>query len=98
MTGGERNSREGVERRRDYIVFVDNIPPRLDKFALKGIFQKVGKLSDSYIPIRKGSRSKRRYGFVHYWKLDEAMRNIVKFNNSTIRRHRIQVCMAKFER
>ena len=50
---GER-AREVKGKLKEFSVFVKNLPINLDKFGLKGIFQKVGRVWDSYIPRRNG--------------------------------------------
>jgi len=56
----------------EYAVFVDNLPQKLDRHGLKGIFRKVGDVSDSYIPAKLG-RSRRRFGFIRFWKEVDAI-------------------------
>lgn len=54
----EKGGREYHEApNREFSIFVDNLPFNLDKFGLKGIFSKVGKVSDVHIPMRVGRRS-----------------------------------------
>jgi len=36
-------------------IFVNNLPTELDKYGLRGIFNKIGRVVDSYIPM--GSRN-----------------------------------------
>jgi len=56
-----RNGRRVSEgSRKEFTVFVQNIPQNLDQYGLKGIFQRAGKVSDTYIPLRKGRRNNTR--------------------------------------
>jgi len=57
-------------------------------------FQKAGSVSDSFTPFQQG-KSRRRYGFVKFWKVEDAMNSIKMFNGSTIRGARLRVCLAK---
>jgi len=67
----ERHSRqqEGKGRTEKGIsIFVENIPQNLDQYGLKGIFQKVGRVSDTYIPFKRGTENKRRFAFARFWR------------------------------
>jgi len=81
---------------KEFSVFISNIPEKLDKYGLKGIFNKAGKVSDVYIPEGKVTASRRRYGFVRFWKWHEARRSIQMLNNTNIRGCKISVSMAKY--
>ena len=81
--------------RREFTVFVDNLPQNLDKFGLKGIFRRIGDVSDAYIPAKLG-RSRKRFGFVRFWQELDAVRSIRKLNGSTVRGSRIWVSRARF--
>jgi len=76
-------------------VFVDNLPGNLDKYGLRGIFQRAGYVSDSYIPSKLGRRRK-RFGFVRFWSEAETENSISRLNGITIRGFRIRVCRARF--
>ena len=78
----------------EFSVFINNLPHNLDKHGLKGIFQRAGKVSDSYIPSRKTRRNPIRFGFVHFWNRVDALKSIVTLNNVIIRGNKISVCMA----
>ena len=78
-----------------FSVFIDNLPYNLDRFGLKGIFRKAGWVKDSYIPVKR-SRSLRRFGFIRFWREEDARNSIRMFNDSTIRGAKIRVCMARF--
>ena len=53
-------------QKQDFSVFITNLPAKLDKFGLTGIFKKAGSVRDAYIPQGKGDRLGRRYGFVRF--------------------------------
>ena len=94
----EKVRNEGVRfpRRQEFSVFINNIPERLDQHGLKGIFQKAGKVSDTYIPEGKVDRSRKRYGFVLFWHWQEARRSVQMLNNANIKGCKIRVAMEKF--
>jgi len=70
----------------------------LDKYGLAGIFQKAGAISDTYIPLRQGPRIRGRFGFVRFYRLEDARRCIALFNRGRIRGMRIHVSMARPKR
>ena len=74
---------------------MDNIPHTLDRFGLKGIFRRAGGVCDSFIPLKQG-RSRKRYGFVRFYKEDDARNNIRMFNNTMVRGFKISVWFAKY--
>jgi len=57
--------REVRGKLKEFSVFVRNLLVNLDKFGLKGIFQKIGRVWDSYIPRRNGWSSQGWFGFVY---------------------------------
>jgi len=79
------------------LVKVENLPRNLDKFGLKGIFQRVGPVSDSYIPSKQG-RSRKRFGFIRFWKEIDAVNCVLRLNGIMVRGCRIRVCRARFGR
>ncbi|KAJ8443787.1 hypothetical protein Cgig2_017268 [Carnegiea gigantea] len=89
--------RKPVERRQ-FSVFIYNIPTKLDHHGLKGVFQRVGRLSDTYIPHRRTRRSNARFEFVRYSRENEAIRSILLFNNANIRGSRSLVSRARHEK
>ena len=88
---------EGVKlsRKNEVSVFVNNLPPELDKFGLKGIFHKAGRVIDTYISWGRKVSSRLRYGFVRFGNKHEAARSIQLFNNKIVRGCRISVSMAR---
>ena len=52
--------------RKEISLFINNLPTTLDKFGLKGIFYKAGRVNDVYIPEGKLAGSRKRYGFVRF--------------------------------
>ncbi|KAJ8437822.1 hypothetical protein Cgig2_013438 [Carnegiea gigantea] len=83
------NEKQGTER--NFFVFVENTPQNLDQYGLKGIFQKVK------IPVRRGGGNKGRMAFVRFWRKEEVVKSILKFNISIIKGYRIKVCMKRKE-
>ena len=83
------------ERGREFSVFVHNLPWKLDHYGLKGIFQRAGRVCDTYIPARKGRLGPGKYGFVRFRKVEEAVRSIQLFHGATIRGHRLLVARAR---
>ena len=65
-------------------VYVNNIPATLDKFGLKGIFNRAGRVLDSFIPRRRMRGGRVRYGFMRYDNLSAARRSIQLLNNKSI--------------
>jgi len=82
--------------RREVSVFINNIPERLDKYGLKGIFNKASKVSDVYIPVCRRKGSGIRFGFVRFWNKYEVMKSIQILNNAIIRGCKISVSLAKY--
>ena len=89
---------EGKSNYKEYTVFVANLPDDLDQYGLKGVFKKAGQVSDTYIPRSRSGRNAYRFGFVRFNSRNEAARSIFMLNNIVIRRKRIRVSMAKYER
>jgi len=58
--------RERQSYNREFSVFVRNLPGELDRFGLKGIFERVGRVCDIYIPDRLLRRNQKRFGFVRF--------------------------------
>jgi len=79
----EERARKAGERR-EYSVFVYNIPAELDCHGLQGIFRRAGRVIDTYIPQTKTKRSNVRFGFVRYRTEDAARRSIILLNNANI--------------
>uniref|UniRef100_A0A7C9DJ67 RRM domain-containing protein n=1 Tax=Opuntia streptacantha TaxID=393608 RepID=A0A7C9DJ67_OPUST len=95
MAGRERG---WVSHSKELTVFVSNLPQNLDRYGLRGIFQKAGMISDTYMPFRRSKATKARFGFVRFRRQDEASRSVVMFNNAVIRGSKISVCKAKYEK
>ncbi|KAJ8447085.1 hypothetical protein Cgig2_022814 [Carnegiea gigantea] len=83
---------------KEFSVFVQNIPEKLDQYGLKGIFRKASIVRDAYIPARRSKCTGRHYGFVRFRSLEEAARSIMMHNNSTVGGSRIRVSIARFEK
>ena len=64
-------------------------------WSSRHFFQKAGSVSDSFIPFQQG-KSRRRYGFAKFWKVEDVMNSIKMFNGSTIRGARLRVYLAKY--
>ena len=91
-TGGGKNSQ------REFSVFVRNLPGELDRFGLKGIFEKIGRVCDTYIPNRGSRWNQKRFGFVRFRVLREAKACIQRFHGSWVRGCKLHVDMAKPKR
>jgi len=76
-------------------VFVRNLPEELDRFGLRGIFEKIGKVHDSYIPRRGTQWKGRRFGFVRFRQLRDATACIQRLNGTWVRGHKIHISMAR---
>jgi len=64
---GRRHIHKGAKSyQKEYTVFVANLPSNLDQYGLKGVFRKVGQVSDSYIPRRRSGRNAYWFGFVRF--------------------------------
>ena len=92
----ERLEREREARRktaskegRKFAVFVQNIPQNLDQYGMNGIFQRAGRVSDTYITFRRRKRSNERFSFVRFRRMAEGMKSILILNNSIVRGCRI---------
>jgi len=90
--------RAGVSMRSGVSVYVNNIPVTLDIFGLKGIFNRAGRVLDSYIPKRRMRGARARYGFVRYANLSAARRSIQLLNNKSIRGCKLAVSMARLDK
>jgi len=92
----ESEMREKVRgREREFSVFVFNLPRLLDKYGLQGIFQKAGRICDTYIPTFSGRNGNGTYGFVRFRKVEDARRSIQLFPGALIRGNRLHVTKAK---
>jgi len=94
---GERAD-ESRSSHREFSVYVRNLPKELDRFGLRGIFQKVGRVCDTYIPDKGSWRNQERFGFVRFRKFQEANACIRRLNGATVRGCKIQVTMARPKR
>ncbi|KAJ8425219.1 hypothetical protein Cgig2_015695 [Carnegiea gigantea] len=74
-----RGGRGRDARRREFTVFVDNLPQQLDQYGLKGIFRKAVRVNDVYIPFRKAKRM-RKFSFVRFWSQGETTKGILMLN------------------
>ena len=74
---------------------MSNLSVKLDRFGLKGVFHKAGKVIDTYIPVGRTGFTRRRYGFVRFGSRLEADRSIQILSNKIVRGYRIQVSMAR---
>ena len=78
-----------------FTVFVDNLPFNLARYGLRGIFQRAGNVSDSYIPSKLG-RMRKRFGFVRFWSEIDVVNSIRRLNGITVRGFRIRISRARF--
>ncbi|KAJ8439408.1 hypothetical protein Cgig2_001748 [Carnegiea gigantea] len=80
--------REEREEFSEFSGFINNLPHNLDTHGLKGIFQRAGKVSDSYMSTRKTRRNTMRFGFVRLWNRIDVFKEAKK----------ISICMARIEK
>jgi len=87
----------GISRnfRQEFSVYVRNLPKEIDRYGLRGVFQKVGRVYDTYIPDKQSWRNQGRFGFVRYRTIQEAHACIHRFNGTKIRWNTIKVAMAR---
>ena len=95
---GERRKGGEKDKQREFSIYISNLPEELDIHGLKGIFQKAGRISDVYIPQKRTRRFKLRFGFVSFWRKEDAIMGMNMFNNTTITGNRVAVDMAKFQK
>ena len=88
----------GRERRREFSVFVLNLPRLLDRYGMYGIFQKAGRVCDTYIPRQNDRKTTKRYGFVRFRCGEDASRCIKIFHGATVRGSKLIVTEAKPKR
>jgi len=94
---GQRWRERGrISSRNEVLVFVPNIPVNIDKYGLRGIFSRAGRVSDVYISAGRIRGSGERFGFVRFRSRYDAMRSIQMFNNAKIRECKVNVSMAKY--
>jgi len=96
--GRWRGREGGTVQKREFSVFIYNLPGSLDQYGMKGIFQKAGKIIDIHIPSHQKSKRAGKYGFVRFSKLEDAMRCIHLFNKGRIRGMKVYVSMARPKR
>ena len=92
---GEKRETRKEEFLKEFSVFVGNLPKDLDRFGLKAIFEKIGRVHDSYIPQRGLKWKYWRYGFVRFRHLRDANASIQRYNGAWVRGNQISVSMAK---
>ena len=80
---------------KEFSIFVRNLPDNFDQFGLRGIFQKVGRVWDAYIPSRNKWNSQSRFGFVRFHTIKEAQDSIHRINGARIRGSKVYVATAK---
>ena len=70
-----RGSKPDWKVRHGYLVFEDNFSLQIDSYGLRGVFSRVGRVSDVHIPLGKGRKSNRRYEFVRFCKKEDTVRS-----------------------
>jgi len=94
-TRGREKERVSVLNQVGASIYVNNLPQKLDKYGLRGIFSSIGEVVDSYIPRRIRIDARPRYGFVRFTNAETAIRSIQKLNNKVVRGHKIAISIAK---
>ena len=79
-------------------MFVSNLPWELDRFGVKGIFQKLGQITDVYLPAARARGQRRRFGFIRFKEVAAAKRSLQNFQGAIIRGKTIHVNWAKPKR
>ena len=95
FSGRANRTRVYGDKSRETSVFVYNLPYKLDKFGVAGIFKKAGRISDIYIPVHQNYKRSGRYGFVRFYSKEEAWRCIRSFHGGRIRGQKISVSLAR---
>jgi len=95
FNSSRQRARKGPKEK-EFTVFINNLPQNLDRFGLKGIFQRAGEVKHAYIPASCIRRKNGKYGFVRFKSQAEALRSITMINNILIRGKRVQASMAKY--
>ncbi|KAH7845818.1 hypothetical protein Vadar_006425 [Vaccinium darrowii] len=77
-------------------VFVDNLPHQIRKIWVFNLFSRYGKIKDIFIPNKKSKISGQSFGFVRFFRRDEATFAVKKLNNTWCWNRRLDVKFAKF--
>ena len=97
--GGDGAAREatGKKEKHDFSIFISNLTWELDKFGFKGIFQKIGQITDVCLPGAnpKRRRFRFRFGFIRFQELEDAKRCLQRFQGAVIRGKQLHVNWAK---
>jgi len=96
--GGASTQFRSNAAKQEFSVHITNLPAKLDRFGLKGIFRRAGTVRDAYIPQRKRDRWGRRFGFVRFQRWQEARRSVQLLDNMQIRGYKVRVTIAKYSK
>ncbi|XVF30044.1 hypothetical protein REPUB_Repub16aG0023400 [Reevesia pubescens] len=101
-TGSYRNlenqwgrSREDQGGNNISTVFVNNIPPEVNWRWLGQIIQNYGRVADVFIPMKRSAKG-RKFGFVRFYRWEEAIRAVNSLNGVWLLDYRIGVNIARF--
>ncbi|KAJ8449823.1 hypothetical protein Cgig2_001479 [Carnegiea gigantea] len=97
MAGEERErkrqaigpARGRTEWRREFTIYIENLPLDMGSQDLRNILQQAGQISDVYIPQRLTRKTGKKFGFVRFWKVEEVEKCIYMFNNQFLRGKKI---------
>lgn len=77
-------------------IFVDNLPQHIHKIWVFNLFRKFGKLRDIFIPTKKSKIIGQNFGFVRFFKREDAEVAVAETHNSWCWDHRLMVKFARF--
>ncbi|KAJ8449196.1 hypothetical protein Cgig2_027198 [Carnegiea gigantea] len=87
-----------TEWRREFTIYTENLPLDMGSQDLRNILRQAGRISDVYIPQRLTRKTRKKFGFVRFWKVEEAEKCIYMFNNQFLRGKKIMANWVKFSK
>jgi len=90
--------RRRTEWRREFTIYIENLPLDVGSQDLRNILQQAGQISDVYIPQRLTRKTRKKFGFVRFWKVEEVEKCICMFNNQFLRGKKIMANRVKFSK
>lgn len=91
-------SRKEIYSQRSTTVFVDNLPDPIRKIWVYNLFSRFGKIRDLFIPVKKSKITCRKFGFVRFFRVEDAEMAIETVKDSWYWDHRLVVKFARFLR
>ncbi|RKP07678.1 hypothetical protein THASP1DRAFT_24214 [Thamnocephalis sphaerospora] len=71
-------------RRETTSIFVGNLPHHFDEHALRAVFEQIGPVSNSAVPVDMRTGESRRFGFVSYMTREDAERAMDYFKRTAV--------------